>query len=78
MNGWKAILESETDYSATHLEELFKAYVADQGVGIGQVLLPYRYVITATMQGPSMFEVSEFLGKEECLKRFEEGLKSAQ
>lgn len=78
LNGWKAILESETDYSATHLEELFKAYVADQGVGIGQVLLPYRYVITATMQGPSMFEVSEFLGKEECLKRFEEGLKSAQ
>lgn len=78
LNEWKGILTEETNFTATHLEEKFKAFIAEKGVGIGQVLLPYRYVITASGAGPNMFEVSEFLGKEECLKRFDLGLKSVQ
>lgn len=75
---WRDVLAAEANFEASHLEGKFKAFVEEKGVGMGQVLLPYRYVITASMTGPSMFEVSEFLGKEECLKRFDLGLKSAQ
>lgn len=78
LNEWKGILTEETNFTAIHLEEKFKAFIAEKGVEIGQVLLPYRYVITASGAGPNMFEVSEFLGKEECLKRFDLGLKSVQ
>ncbi len=75
---WKEVLAAESNFEAAHLEGKFKVFVEEKGVGIGQVLLPYRYVLTASMTGPSMFEVSEFLGKEECLKRFELGMKSVQ
>lgn len=78
VNGWKNVLTNENTFTAPQLDTVFKSYIEQQGVGIGQVMLPFRYVLTAAASGPDIFEIAAFLGKEECLKRFELGLKSAQ
>lgn len=78
LEGWRDVLADETNFTAAQIETQFKAYIERQEVGIGQVLLPFRYVLTASTTGPDMFETAAFLGKEECIKRFELGIKSAQ
>jgi glutamyl-tRNA synthetase len=78
LEGWKQILQQEENFTASQIETQFKAYIEQQGVGIGQVMLPFRYVLTTATSGADLFEIAAFLGKEECLKRFELGIKSAQ
>ena len=43
-------------------------------LGFGAVLLPFRILVTGVGAGPGMFDISEFLGKEEVLERIEKGL----
>ncbi|MFN5441144.1 MAG: glutamate--tRNA ligase, partial [Flavobacteriia bacterium] len=71
---WKGILSSLTDFSAATIEAAFKTYLAEKELGIGAVLLPYRLVLTGVGAGPGMFEISEFLGKEEVISRIDLGL----
>ena len=71
---WKNIVSSLTEFSAQTIEVSFKAFLAEKQLGIGAVLLPYRLVLTGVGAGPGMFEISEFLGKEEVLARIDLGL----
>jgi glutamyl-tRNA synthetase len=71
---WKAIVSTITDFTAANIEVAFKSYLAEKELGIGAVLLPYRLVLTGVGAGPGMFEISEFLGKEEVLQRIDLGL----
>lgn len=74
MEEWKDLLASSGDFSATALENAFKEFITSKQLGIGTVLPLFRFLITGTAMGPSMFEIAEFLGKEECISRMEEGL----
>ena len=71
---WKSIVSSLNEFSAQTIEASFKAFLAEKQLGIGAVLLPYRLVLTGVGAGPGMFEISEFLGKEEVLARIDLGL----
>lgn len=74
MNEWKTILENIANFTASEIEPAFKQFIADKGLGIGAVLPLFRLLITGQGMGPSMFEISAFLGKEECLNRMNKGL----
>lgn len=74
MKRWVAELEKLSSFDSTTIDRAFHEFVEKNELKIGQVLLPYRYLVTAAGAGPSMFDISEFLGKEECLKRIETGL----
>jgi glutamyl-tRNA synthetase len=67
-------VSSLNEFSAQTIEASFKAFLAEKQLGIGAVLLPYRLVLTGVGAGPGMFEISEFLGKEEVLARIDLGL----
>ena len=43
-------------------------------MGIGAVLPLFRLLVTGRAMGPSMFEIAEFLGKEECADRISNGI----
>lgn len=51
------------------LEQNFKSYLEEQGVGFGKVGPGFRLAVTGKAMGPSMFEICAILGKEETLKR---------
>lgn len=72
--GWIASLEKIEDFTSPSIEAAFHAFIEEEGVGIGKVLLPYRLVLTGTGMGPSMFDISELLGKEETLTRMKNNL----
>lgn len=74
MTEWKDRLASVSDFKAADVEQTFKAFLEEKGLGIGAVLPLFRLLVTGMGMGPSMFEIAQFLGKEECLKRMETGL----
>ncbi len=74
MLDWKVKLENLSSFEASTIEEAFKAFIAEKEMGIGAVLPLFRLLITGKGMGPSMFEISAFLGKSECLERIDLGI----
>ncbi|MFM7758447.1 MAG: glutamate--tRNA ligase, partial [Crocinitomicaceae bacterium] len=75
MNEWKEVMSNLSQFDAHTIETAFKSFLAEKQLGTGAVLLPFRLTITGVGAGPGMFDIASFLGKEEVLKRMEEGLK---
>ena len=71
---WKEKLSNLASFEAATVEEAFKSFIAEKEMGIGAVLPLFRLLITGKGMGPSMFEISAFLGKEECLERIDLGI----
>lgn len=74
MSAWSAELATTTSFSSEDIESKFKAFLAERELGIGAVLPLFRLLVTGKGMGPSMFDISEFLGKEECVERLTIGL----
>jgi glutamyl-tRNA synthetase len=74
MQEWKEKLSSLPSFEASGIEEAFKAFIAEKEMGIGAVLPLFRLLVTGKGMGPSMFEISAFLGKEACVERIELGI----
>jgi glutamyl-tRNA synthetase len=74
MSEWKSIIANLTPFKAEEIELAFKEFITSKNLGIGAVLPLYRLLLTGQGMGPSMFEISEFLGKEECIARIEKGI----
>jgi glutamyl-tRNA synthetase len=71
---WMAVLGEIVPFDAVQIENSFKQFLSDKGLGIGAVLLPYRLSVTGVGAGPGMFEISAFLGKDEVLHRMKSNL----
>lgn len=71
---WKEKLSLISDFSKERIEESFKDFISSKSLNIGAVLPLFRLLITGKGMGPSMFEVAQFLGKQECVSRIEEGI----
>ena len=74
INELKSVLENINDFNAENIETAFKAFLEQKELGFGAVLPNFRLLVTGKGMGPSMFEICALLGKEEALKRINEGL----
>jgi glutamyl-tRNA synthetase len=71
---WLEELKKISAFTAQNIEETFKAFLEAKQIGIGAVLQPFRLCVTGVAAGPGMFDISEFLGKNEVISRIEIGL----
>ncbi|WP_107039739.1 glutamate--tRNA ligase [Brumimicrobium mesophilum] len=71
MNEWAKELGSIEEFTSENIEKSFKAFLEAKEMGIGKVLPLFRLALTGKGMGPSMFEITALLGKEESLKRKE-------
>ena len=65
----KSVLGVINSWVAIELESNFKSFMDQKGFGIGKVMKPMRFLICGSLQGPSLFDLMELIGKEESLKR---------
>lgn len=65
----KSVLGAINSWVAIELESNFKSFMDQKGFGIGKVMKPMRFLICGSLQGPSLFDLMELIGKEESLKR---------
>lgn len=75
LEGILPLLQNQTDYSKENLEELFRAYCENNGIGAGKVFHPVRVAVSGRMTGPGVFELLEIIGKEKVVERIEYALK---
>jgi glutamyl-tRNA synthetase len=67
----RSVLESLDDFSKENTEAVVRSWIDAEGYALGQVMNTLRLALVGAGKGPGMFDVTEFLGKEECLKRID-------
>tara|TARA_R110002072_G_scaffold115803_1_gene246099 strand:+ start:1338 stop:2876 length:1539 start_codon:yes stop_codon:yes gene_type:complete len=75
MTEWKTCIEGMSKFDQDSIEQEFKAFLEEKGLGIGKVLPLFRVLLTGQGMGPSMFAISALLGKAESIERLEVGIK---
>jgi glutamyl-tRNA synthetase len=71
---FKNKLQSLETFNSAAIENCFKSFLEEKQLGVGAVLPLFRLVLTGTGMGPSMFDITAFLGKEESITRMESGI----
>lgn len=74
----RGVLSEISDFSSTEIEASFKAFLEAKSLGFGAVLPNFRLAVTGLGMGPSMFQISALLGKEEVLNRIDSALVNIQ
>ena len=67
----RGVLESIEDFSKENTENVVRAWIEAKGFSLGQVMNTLRLALVGAGKGPGMFDVTEFIGKTECLKRID-------
>jgi nondiscriminating glutamyl-tRNA synthetase len=58
-------------FNLEHIEQAIRSYAEAQGMGVGKVIHPLRAALSGRNQGPGLFQMMEFLGRESCLTRIQ-------
>ena len=75
LNAYKPVLEGITDWTETNLHDTIMPIIAESGMKNGTVLWPLRIAITGTANTPGgFFENAALLGREETLRRLNDGI----
>ena len=59
------------DFSLENTERIVHAWIEEKGYGMGQVMNTLRLALVGAGKGPGMYDVTSFIGKEECLRRID-------
>ncbi len=73
LNQLKDKLNALGDFQEAQIEKTVKSYIEENDLKFGDILLPLRLLLTGQKGGPSVFAIAEKLGKEESIKRIQEG-----
>lgn len=67
----REVLASIDDFSLENTEHIVHAWIEEKNYGMGQVMNTLRLALVGAGKGPGMYDVTSFLGKEECLRRID-------
>lgn len=59
------------DFSLENTESIMHSWIQEKGYGMGQVMNTLRLALVGAGKGPGMYDVTEFIGKEETLSRID-------
>lgn len=63
------VLEGLQDFSPAHQEETVMAWIAAQGLHLGNVMNAFRLALVGEGKGPHLFDITAVIGKEEAVRR---------
>ncbi|MFH0757857.1 MAG: glutamate--tRNA ligase [Bacteroidota bacterium] len=78
MNQLAAALASCEPFTAESVEIAVKSLITEKEWGMGAMMNAWRLIIVGAAKGPGLFELAEFLGKEEVIARIRRGIDSIQ
>ena len=67
----REVLASIEDFSKENTEAVVGAWIAEKEYGMGQIMNSLRLALVGAGKGPGMYDVTAFIGKDECLKRID-------
>lgn len=66
--------EQVEEWTAAVLEPLFKNKIAESGMKVGELMMPFRIMLVGGKFGPDVFQITALLGKEEVCSRIHDAL----
>ena len=57
------------EWRSGEMEQFARTWCEENGVALKEVAMPLRWALTGRKVSPGVFEVADFLGREECRKR---------
>lgn len=63
------VIKNTLDFSSANLETTIKAWIEENGVGMGKVMQPLRLSLVGSLKGPHLFDIIALIGKEETISR---------
>lgn len=69
-----ALLNTFDSFDDENAEESIRQWINDKGYPIGKIMNVWRLAVLGTNQGPNIFAISAFIGKNETLKRIDTAL----
>jgi glutamyl-tRNA synthetase len=70
----RTVLTNINDFSPGSTEPVVKEWIEKNGYNMGAVMNAFRLVIVGASRGPHMFDIIEWIGKEETIRRIDKGL----
>lgn len=68
------VLGSIDDFNSVNIETIVKDWMAQNEIGMGKVMQPFRLSLVGTLKGPHLFDIAELIGKEETIDRLERAI----
>jgi glutamyl-tRNA synthetase len=68
------VLDLAQNFSSSELEKEVKTWITEKGYNTGAIMSVFRLVIIGSLRGPHLFDIIDWLGKDETLKRINKGL----
>ena len=65
------VLEEITDFTSMNIETIVKDWMANNGIGMGKIMQPFRLSIVGAPRGPHLFNIVEIIGKQETILRLQ-------
>jgi len=57
------------------VEKEFRVFAESNELGLGKIIMPIRMAVCGTLNGPSIFDILELLGRDTCIRRIETALR---
>jgi glutamyl-tRNA synthetase len=67
-------LDKIDDFSSSSTEPVIKAWIEKNEYNTGTIMNAFRLVIVGASRGPHMFDIIEWIGKDETIRRIDKGL----
>ena len=68
------VLDGIEDFSVEGQEPVVMQWVKDKEYKLGDVMNAFRLCLVGEGKGPGMFDISAYLGKQECIKRIKKAI----
>lgn len=68
------VLNGIDDFSSKNAEDIVLAWISSKGYHLGNVMNAFRLTVVGECKGPHMFDITELIGKEETVRRIEDGI----
>jgi glutamyl-tRNA synthetase len=68
------VLEAIEPFTKENLETGIKEYIQEKGIGMGQLMNPFRLTIVGTNAGPGMMDIAAVIGKDYIIPRIKKGI----
>jgi glutamyl-tRNA synthetase len=69
-----SVLENVGDFTSSNIETLVKDWMTKNEIGMGKVMQPFRLSLVGALKGPHLFDIVEWIGKAETIKRLEKAI----
>jgi len=74
LNELRSLLATTSDFSASSTEEVIKGWIEKNNYNTGAIMNAFRLVIVGALKGPHMFDIISWIGKDETLRRIDQGI----